>query len=159
GGVGNVLRTVRWGGEKVWRGRGRVRRLLVFFVNVKRVVGRGQLSFGRVIHFFRVIGHFGRRLACYACPGRPISYKERTDMILGARRSACSIILRLLRDSPKRPPAAPPAGILSLWPIKKKPVGNDPFIIVNNLISPAHFSDPSRRRHFSSQNKDQVGRR
>jgi hypothetical protein len=56
-------------------------------------------------------------------------------MIFGPRGSACSVIARSLRDSPKKPHAAPPAGILSLWQIKENPVSNDLLIIVNGLIS------------------------
>ena len=35
-----------------------------------------------------------------------------------------------LRDSPKKPHATPPAGILSVWQIKENPVSNDLLIIV-----------------------------
>ena len=56
-------------------------------------------------------------------------------MILGPRQSACSVTVRWLRDSPKKPHAAPPVGILSVWQIKENPVGNDLLIIVNSLMS------------------------
>jgi len=121
--VGNLLRVLGRGGEKVWCGRG-ARGLLVFFVDVERFLDRRQRSFGRVVRFFRVIGQFGRRLECYACPGRPAQLQkelsmERSDMIFRPRRSACSVIVRSLRDSPKKPHAAPPAVILSIWQIKE----------------------------------------
>jgi hypothetical protein len=58
------------------------------------------------------------------------------------RASACLIVIRSLRDSPKKPHAAPPASILSAWQIKENPVGNDPLIIVNRWISlPPFFAD------------------
>jgi hypothetical protein len=59
----------------------------------------------------------------------------RSEMSLGPRQSACSVTFRSLRDSPKKPHAAPPAGILSVWQIKENPVGNDLLIIVNGLMS------------------------
>jgi hypothetical protein len=59
----------------------------------------------------------------------------RSEMILGPRQSACSVTFHSLKDSPKKPHAAPPAGILSVWQIKENPVGNDLLIIVNGLIS------------------------
>ena len=62
-------------------------------------------------------------------------------MILGARARACPVTVRSLRDSPKKPHAAPPAGILSVWQIKENPVGNDLLIIVNGLISCPPFAD------------------
>ena len=58
---------------------------------------------------------------------------ERSDVIFGPRGSAGSVTVRWLRDSPKKPHASPPAGILSVWQIKENPVGNDILIIVNGL--------------------------
>jgi hypothetical protein len=69
----------------------------------------------------------------------PIGYSERSDIIFGARQSARPVIIRSLRDSPKKPHAAPPAGILSVWQIKENPLGNDLLIIVNGLISLPSF--------------------
>jgi len=72
----------------------------------------------------------------------PISYGERSDIIFGPRQSACPVIVRSLRDSPKKPRAAPPAGILSVWQIKENPLGNDLLIIVNGLIRLPPFCRP-----------------
>ena len=84
---------------------------------------------------------------------------ERSNMIFRPRRSACSVIVRSLRDSPKKPHAAPPAGILSVWQIKENPVGNDLLIIVNGLISLPPFCRPRRRRHCADNNEARLGPR
>jgi hypothetical protein len=64
-----------------------------------------------------------------------MSYRERSDIIFGTRHSAGPVIARSLTGLPKKPHAAPPAGILSVWQIKENPLGNDPLIIVNGWIS------------------------
>src|SRR6516225_1305468 len=106
-GVGDLRRVLGCSDEKVRHGRGGTRRLVVFFTDVERFLDRRQRGFGRVGHFFRVVGHFGRRLACYACPGRPNRLQalsmERSDVIFGPRGSAGSVTVRSLRDSPKSP--------------------------------------------------------
>jgi hypothetical protein len=43
---------------------------------------------------------------------------------------------------PKKPHAAPPEGILSVWQIKGNRVGNDLLIIVNGLMALALFCPP-----------------
>src|SRR6516165_10527637 len=144
-GVGDLRRVLGGSDEKVRRGRGGTRRLVVFFADVERFLDRRQRGFGRVVHFFRVVGHFGRRLACYACPGRPNRLQalsmERSDVIFGPRGSAGSVTVRSLRDSPKKPHASPPAGILSVWQIKENPVGNDLLTSLTGLMSLPHFAD------------------
>jgi hypothetical protein len=86
----------------------------------------------------------------------PINYQERSawsssDMILGPRQSACSVTVRWLRDSPKKPHAAPPADILSVWQIKENPVGNDLLIIVNSLINLPPFLPTVAQAPFCGQ--------
>jgi hypothetical protein len=51
---------------------------------------------------------------------------------------AYSFVLHSVRDSPKKPHAAPPAGILSVCQIKENRVANDLLIIVNDLVTLAH---------------------
>src|SRR6201981_858594 len=151
-GLDDLLRALGRSGEKVWRGRGGTLRLLVLFVDVERFLDRRPRRFGPVVHFFRVVGHFGRRLACYACPGRPNQLPralsmERSDMIIRARKRVLGHCLLVKGLPPKKPHAAPPAGILSVWQIKENPVGNDLLIIVNGFFSPPPFFPPWREGH------------
>jgi hypothetical protein len=47
--------------------------------------------------------------------------------------------------NPKKPHAAPPKGILSVWKIKENRVDNDLLIIVNDWVTPhAIFPDHAR---------------
>ena len=71
-----------------------------------------------------------------------MSYRERSDVIFATRHSAGPVIARSLTGPPKKPPAAPPAGILSVWQIKENPVGNDLLIIVNGLDEPKTVAQP-----------------
>src|SRR6516165_1555079 len=131
-GVGDLRRVLGRSDEKVWRGRRGTRRLVVFVTDVERFLDRRQRG-------------FGRRLACYACPGRPNRLQalsmERSDVIFGPRGSAGPVTVRSLRDSPKSPHASPPAGILSVWQIKENPVGNDLLTSLTGLMSLPHFAD------------------
>jgi hypothetical protein len=60
-------------------------------------------------------------------------------------------------DSPKKPHAAPPAGILSVWQIKGNRTGNDLLIIVNGLMALAHLAHPDRNRHCADNNAAALG--
>ena len=37
-----------------------------FVLEIERFLDRRQRRFGRILHLLRVVGHIGRRLACYA---------------------------------------------------------------------------------------------
>jgi hypothetical protein len=60
--------------------------------------------------------------------------------------------LSLVKGLPKKKPhAAPPAGILSVWQIKENPVGNDLLIIVNSLMSLPPFLPTVAQTPFCGQ--------
>ena len=62
--------------------------------------------------------------------------------MFGPRLDRAPVHCSLYWDSPKKPYAAPPKGILSVWQIKGNRVGNDLLIIVNGLMALAPFHPP-----------------
>jgi len=74
-------------------------------------------------------------------------------------KARAGLLFRSLRDSPKKPHAAPPAGILSVWQIKGNPVGNDLLIIVNGLISLPLILPTWLTRHCADNNEARLGPR
>jgi hypothetical protein len=125
---------------------------------VERFLDRRQRSFGRIVHFFRVVGHLVVASRVTPAQDGPHQLHGAPRHDLAPRASACLVIVASLRDSPKKPRAAPPASILSACQIKENPAGNDLLIIVNGWIAASPiFCQPWLKRHCADNNEARLG--